>query len=200
MRETHPDAGHHIADGAIHAQAGPGQAIPATERDAVVITQLDGDAAEHVRSWVAESGRGRVGHQDAAFGALRVERPAQELVGQMVVIDNEGRRQARFRKLKGNEVFGAGGAARSIADVGRHRRACRDCVPNLLRCRACVANGSDYAQFGELLDIARSTGPVGRDRGQSHVTLRCVLQALKLGEVGRADPFARMRAARAVLG
>ena len=45
------------------------------------------------------SGTLHVGHQDAAFCAFGCESAAQELIGQMMVIDDEGRRQTRFGKL-----------------------------------------------------------------------------------------------------
>jgi len=45
VRETHSGAGHHIADGAVHAETRSGQSIPAAQRDTVVIAQFDGDAA-----------------------------------------------------------------------------------------------------------------------------------------------------------
>ena len=71
VRETHSGARHDVADGAIHAQAGAGQAIAAAQRDAVVIAQFDGDAAQHVGSRRAQSGSDGVGHQDAAVGSFR---------------------------------------------------------------------------------------------------------------------------------
>jgi hypothetical protein len=45
VRKAHSGAGHHIGDGAVHAQTGSGQSIPAAKRDSVVIAQFDGYAA-----------------------------------------------------------------------------------------------------------------------------------------------------------
>ena len=128
------------------------------------------------------------------------EGAAQEFVRQMMVVDDERCREARLAELIRDEVFGARGAAGSVAEVRRERRSGRDRIADLLGRRARVADGGDHTQFGDLLDIAKRSGPFGRERDQTHMAFGGVLPAEKLSEVGRADPFPGMRAARAVLG
>ena len=63
-----------------------------------------------------------------------------------------------------------------------------------------VSDGSDDAFAGDVLDVGDGPGPFRRERDDAYAAAGGVLPAVKLIEIGRADPLTGMGAARTILG